>query len=111
MATNVKQTLAQNIAKTKFDIDTLTIGQRAYTDMLIEQVGDTGETFTTEYGDVQVTQRTMDRLADDLVVSFDKDVYLKLDRRTQNRLQALGLVKIDRKTITGQAPRVVVRLK
>ena len=111
MATNIKQTLASNIAATKRQIEDRTVTLRSLTDSLVAAVGDEGETFTTELGDVQVTQRTTDRLADDLVVSFDKEVYLKLDRRTQNRLQTLGLVKVDRRTISGQAPKVVVRLK
>lgn len=111
MATNIKKTLANNIAKTKFDINTLIIAQKAYTDMLIEVVGEDGETFTTELGDVQVTQQTYDRASPDLSIVFDQNVYLALDRRTQNRLQALGLVKVAPKMISGQAPKVVVRLK
>jgi hypothetical protein len=111
MANNVKQTLANQIATTKKQLEAAAITLKSFTDSLVKEVGDGGETFTTEDGTVQVTQRTADRLADDLTVTFDKDKFLSLDRRTQNRLQALGLVKIDRRTISGQAPKVVVRLK
>lgn len=111
MATNVKVALAQNIATTKSEIENKTVTLKSLTDSLIKEVGEDGETFPTELGDVQVTQQTYDRLGSDLVVSFNMDKYHSLDTRTKNRLEALGLVTVERKMIKGQAPKVVVRLK
>jgi hypothetical protein len=111
MATNLKATLASTIAATKKQIDTLGVTLKSLTTSLVAEVGEDGETFTTELGDVQVTQQTYDRASPDLSIVFDQNVYLGLDRRTQNRLQALGLVKVAPKMISGQAPKVVVRLK
>ncbi len=111
MATNPKTTLANTIANLKRDIDEKNTHYKAYTDQLIVLVGDEGETFNTTEGDVQVTQRTEDRSTDELVVSFDRDVFMSLDTRAQNRLTRMGVIKIQPKEITGQAPKVVVRLK
>jgi len=110
MATNLKQTLALDIARSKQTADAAALDYKELTTSLATLVGDAGETFATDLGDVQVTQRTSDRIGDDLVVSFNKDKFLQLDRRAQNRLINSGLVTIDRKVVAGQAPRVVVRL-
>lgn len=105
-----KQILAQNIATTKARIEADGVTLKSLTDSLITIVGEGGETFSTPLGNVQVTQKTFDRMSDDMVVVFDKEKWHGLDKRTRARLESIGLVKVERRTITGQSPKVVVRL-
>lgn len=111
--TNIKTTtvLADNIARTKKEIERLTALLKVDTDHLVSIVGDEGETFSTDLGQVQVTQKTEDRTTNDIVTSFDVERFLALDLKTQNKIRGLGVVKQDRKVIRGQQPKVVVRLR
>lgn len=106
-----KNLLAETIAETKADIETITKELKEMTDMLVDLVGEEGETFTTTMGAVQVTQKTDDRTTNDIVTSFDVERFLALDIKTQNKIRGLGVVKQERKVVKGQAPKVVVRLR
>lgn len=102
--------LATAIASLKSLIVTSETSLKTLCDDLITQVGDEGETFSTDLGSVQVTQRTVDRTGDTFAYSFDRDKFLELDKRTQNKLARLGVVTLNPTVTKGQAPKVVVRL-
>ena len=77
---------------------------------LIRLVGDSGETFETHLGKVQVTQRTSDRKTGQYSFSLNSEVFNGLDERVQANLVKQGVVSKTEKVIKGQAPVVKVVL-
>lgn len=109
---NKKMTgLADAIAEAKLELETIALEIKSMTEELVGMVGDEGQTFTTDLGQVQVTSLTQDRTTNDIVTSFDVERFLALDIKTQNKIRGLGVVKQDRKVVKGQNPKVVVRLR
>jgi hypothetical protein len=110
MAINTKQVLADNIIDAKNKIERLFTLQTAYGKMLINEVGDGGEKFSTDLGTVTVTQKTEDRFCGDFVVMFDESAFDKLDKRAKKRLFDKGIIKLEPRKIVGQEPKIQVRL-
>jgi len=109
---NKKMTgLADAIAEAKLELETIALEIKSMTEELVGMVGDEGQTFSTDLGQVQVTQRTEDRTTSDIITSFDVERFLALDVKTQSKIRGWGVVKQDRKVVKGQAPKVVVRLR
>lgn len=106
-----KTELAKKIAATKKLIDKNVAALATLNAELVALVGDEGETFSTNLGQVQVTQRTDDRTTNEIATTFDVEKFLSLDIKTQTKIRGWGVVKQDRKQIKGQAPKVVVRLR
>jgi hypothetical protein len=102
--------LAETIAELKDEANLIAAEYKVKTEKLIDLVGEEGETFRTPLGSVQVTQKTEDRLGDGYNLVFNREVYDALDTVNQQALIELGVVKLERAVIKGQAPKVVVRL-
>ena len=103
-----KQTLATQGARLKKTIEDKIVLLTAINEKLVAFAG---QTFTTTLGTVQVTQQTEDRVTDDYVLVFDKDRYDGLDKASKDRILASGVVRLERKSIKGTAPKVVYRLR
>ncbi len=103
--------LAKKIAATKKALEKNSATLSELNAQLVELVGEEGETFTTNLGQVQVTQKTADRTTNEIATTFDVEKFLALDIKTQTKMRSWGVVKQDRKVVKGQAPKVVVRLR
>lgn len=103
-------TLARNAAQAKQRLNRQETKLNRLTTQLIGRVGTGGQSFSTNLGMVVVTQETEDRIAPGFILEFDEEKFLELSPHKQAEFTKLGAVRVVRKVIKGQEPKVQFRL-
>lgn len=103
-------TLASNAARARASLTRQQDKVQKLGVQLIERVGTGGQTIQTSLGQVIVSSQTFDRPGTAFNLKFSSDNYEKLPEALKLQLQSLGVVSLERQTISGRAPTVSYRL-